>query len=586
MAFVGLTWLAFLPRLLYWHERFHLLPIRWRNGVENTVGTLFRRSGQDPWFVQGELLVAVTLAAVVVAWRGRPPGRVGRAGLLGLWLVVFLFELNTVFGLVFMTQAPLFYDELFLLRHLLRLVGDLWQPVFLLYGLGGAGAFAALVLLAAFLVRTLVAALPALGRGSLAAGAGLWLLVGLSLFWHGVDDRRGLVRLATPPIVDNLRESAAVYRQVNGQVAASPYDALDDVVLVRKPDVHVIIVESYGQVVATIPALRETWEPRIRDMQTNLEATGWHTASAWCRSPISGGRSWLADASLFMGVRIFHESVYRHLLDQPEPRSLVRWFGRQGYETVLVAPADRARPGIELENLHRFSTTVFQKDLHYGGPSMGWGLVPDQYALEYAHQEVLDRIEGPVFSSFHGTTSHLPWDDIPPLVQDWRALGTLPGTFQAQDEALDDLVELKLKRYRSRPLKETPGYAGETLPQQQEPYRKAIDYELGVVEAHLAHLEDDALVVVLGDHQPPYMNKYASSYAVPMHLFARDPALLDEFLAQGFEPGLVPSDDAPVALNHEGFFSLLVRALARCCSDGPLPDWLPEGAGGREADPG
>ncbi len=580
LALALLTWLQFLPRLVYWHDKLHGSPLRRGHGA---WASLLWRTGQDPFFVQGELWLAATLLAVVAARRTLGPWMVRALGLL--WATLFIYELNTVFGLVFMTQEPLFYDELFLLKHLLRLIGDLWRPSFLLWGLAGLTAVGLLAAVVRRLLSMLVTGTRDLGRGSATLLAAVWLLTSVAMVRHGIDNHQVEVRWASPGIAANLAESARVFAQVHRQVADSPYRALDAVQLRRKPDVHVIIVESYGQVVATIPALRQTWEPRIRDMQDELAARGWHMATAWCRSPISGGRSWLADASMLLGVRIFHQSVYEHLLDQPDPVNLVRWFRGQDYRTVIVAPADRARPGIQLENLHHFDTTVFQKDLHYEGPPMGWGIVPDQYALEYAHEEVLDRIDQPVFSWFHGTTSHVPWQDIPPLVEDWRSLGTLPGDPVAADEALDDMVKLQLKRFRSRPLKDTPGYQGEALPQQQGPYRDAIDYDLGVVQAHLDHLDDDALVVVLGDHQPPWMNRYQQSYAVPLHLFSKDPALLDEFLDQGFSPGLVPPDDAPVAIKHEGFFSLLVRNLARCCSDDPLPAYLPDGAGGRAADP-
>ncbi len=607
LAFFALTLLVFAPRLVYWHEGLRWLPLRWGRGgglvaLENTAASLLRRSGQDPWFLQVELLAAFSLLWFGRAWWGasRTGARWLGRGLGALWGLLFALELNTVLGHLFMTQEPLFYDELFLLRHLLRLAGDLWQPLWFVYAALGLGALGLVALLVRALVRQLMTGLRGVGRVSLVILGLLWTVVGLDLLWFGVHDPRAAARWASPGVMANLVESAAVYRQVHSQVAASPYRALDAVELTRRPDVHIVIIESYGKVVATMEPLRESWEPQVAGLEERLGAQGWSMASAWCRAPISGGRSWLADASLFMGVRIFHESVYRHLLDQPEPVNVVRWFRRQGYETLIVAPADRARPGIELENLHHFEHTAFQKDMDYEGPPLGWGLVPDQHALGLIRDELVPelRAEGPVFTSLHGTTSHVPWDGIPPVMDHWRELAELPGAFDAahgegspEDEELSDSVRLQLKRYRDRSLKATPGYQGEDGPSLLPAYRDAMTYQLEVLEEHLEDFPEaaaeDTLFVVMGDHQPPWMNKYQDSYDVPMHLFARDPVLLAEFLEQGFEPGLRPSPDRPAVLNHEGFFSLLVRALASCCStdDIELPEFFADGLESREALP-
>jgi hypothetical protein len=97
-------------------------------------------------------------------------------------------------------------------------------------------------------------------------------------------------------------------------------------------------------------------------------------------------------------------------------------------------------------------------------------------------------------------------------------------------------------------------------------YTSAILYELDVIEQHIATLSTDALVIVLGDHQPPLIASQMKSFDAPMHVFARDPVLLEELRQHGFRAGLRLDPQDRTAIAHEGLYSLLVRGLARCCA--------------------
>ena len=78
---------------------------------------------------------------------------------------------------------------------------------------------------------------------------------------------------------------------------------------------------------------------------------------------------------------------------------------------------------------------------------------------------------------------------------------------------------------------------------------------------HVEAMEDPPdLVVVMGDHQPP-LYKRSKDFTVPVHLFARDSSLLTEFQKRGFVSGMrLPAWEKRIF--HEGFFSLMVRALS------------------------
>ena len=111
-----------------------------------------------------------------------------------------------------------------------------------------------------------------------------------------------------------------------------------------------------------------------------------------------------------------------------------------------------------------------------------------------------------------------------------------------------------------------------------ERFTHAIYYDLAVLEKFLYENTRDGLVIIMGDHQPPVINKHTKVYDVPMHVFSRDPKLLEEFYERGFVSGLLIPSKWESAINHEGFFSLLVRALLRDNDVATLPPYLHKGS--------
>ncbi|MFT4976138.1 MAG: hypothetical protein ACI8S6_002034 [Myxococcota bacterium] len=505
----------------------------------------------------GEL---VALLALVSVWP-KVGGRLLAAG----WLGLLIIELDRLIGVYLMGQDPLFYDQLFLVRHLLVLIADLWTP----WWTASAVGIIATTVLTIVLLSKAVTSLRVLAdhRAPLVA---LVLAAGLALLPAGWRP----VRWITPELAENLRRSSIIWRGVRAAPQQSPYLDQDGIVLERRPDVQLYIVESYGRLLASNPETRDDWLLRMDELEGTLGDSGFHAASAWCTAPVSGGRSWLADGSLLTGIPIHHESVYRHLLDRIEPLpDLVEFFDEQGYRTVRVAPKDRARPGIELTNDLRFGQQIASVELDYRGPPQGWGWIPDQYSLGHIAESVLDG--PPLFLLFHMVSSHVPWQPPPPILDDWRGLELLDGAEPPPGMNLSKQTFYQLRRYRRSEEVRLQRGARDALT--VAAYAESIDYDLEVISRHLQQVpERDAIIVIMGDHQPPLVGGEATM-DVPMHLLSRDPALLAPFLDSGFTPGLAIAPEAEAALRHEGFFSLLVRSLAQCCSDGPLPAYHPDG---------
>ncbi|MCX4241731.1 alkaline phosphatase family protein [Paraliomyxa miuraensis] len=523
----------------------------------------------------GDLLLVVALC--VLTARLRHAAWIRRVAVL--WAVLlWLYMWPALIGQVVLRQIPLLYDLLFLAKHVGVLVMDLWSPwrfLALLAALVVVGLVAWLGhRLFAAVVGTLASRPPR--RTALVAAAVLLSMLGLSALHdkrHVVGARvEGEMLWTTPAFMHNLKLSYRMYRDIEHGIEDSPYARYDeDYRLARKPDVHLYLVESYGRILFSHPDTIERWQQRMTHYEGRLRGAGWHVVSGFSEAPVSGGGSWMAEATLLTGIRVRYEAVFRHLIDDiANTPNFVRYLKAQGYHTALLAPKDRARPGITLENRYDYDSTVFALDLEYEGPAVGWGIIPDQYSLGYAHEHVFSRVEGPLFTNFHMVSSHAPWSVIPRMVEDWRTLGEVEGevTEHIDDEPRENLREIRDRLLHYRRF-QAPRYAymGEVDGLQLESFTEAVDYDLDVLVSHIETIEGDSLVIIMGDHQPPLVSDSDETYDVPMHVMARDPALLAEFRAAGFTDGMALDREAYTVLDHEGLFSLLVRSLVRCCGE-------------------
>lgn len=544
----------------------------------------------EPMRPTGEVLVLLTLYVVSL-----PAGVVGTAlrALLGLAAAVLvLVRLDRVAFMHFMGEEPLLYDQLFMLRHLWVLAWDLWS--WQMVGLVVAALFGVLFL------WLIIGWLLGVARRSFGPSRAPAWIGGLALFWLAAllvsfaepDEDAPRIRWLRPAIAANVQQSWHIHDAVRRSLQRSPYQTYASLRFARKPDVYWFFVESYGRFATDDPQLRPRVQKRLHRMEDHARRAGWHTVSAFSRAPVSGGRSWLAEASVLMGSEVRYEAVFHHLVGEIEHvPNLVGVLAAHGYHTVLLAPADRVRPGIEEVNHYGYERQVRFDDLDYFGTPYGWGIVPDQYSLERTHQEVLRHARRPLFFNFHMVSSHAPWARVPRLVDDWRDLrvesndadasGTTGATDDDTEERAEEdgalVIERRLNRYVDKTRRHR--YLGEYTTRLGRRYGRAIDYELALIDRYLPKIPGDAIAIVMGDHQPPFVAEGTKNFDVPVHVFARDARWLDEFRAHGFAPGLELETTA-TAVRHEGLFSLLVRALAGAGGVKPneLPAYRPRGA--------
>jgi hypothetical protein len=302
-------------------------------------------------------------------------------------------------------------------------------------------------------------------------------------------------------------------------------------------DVFVFFLESYGEAAYRLPEVAGDIRARAGEAERGLRGKGWHMASGFFRSPTFGGGSWLAHASFLAGVTVSENREYELLLSGNRT-TLVRDFARAGYRTVALMP------GLKLAwpegSFYGFDAIYDAAALNYGGPAFGWWTIPDQFTLGRLDEREL-RAPGrkPLFVVCPTIMSHMPFSPVPAYLSDWsKALDPAAYAQTAgRPAALGDWTEAR------------------------KSYRSAMIYNLDMIEGFLAEKAPaSALVVALGDHQPPGLVSGAgASWLVPVHVFSRDESRIAAFREAGLKDGLMPSgaDLGDFAALHHKFAKAL-----------------------------
>jgi hypothetical protein len=296
---------------------------------------------------------------------------------------------------------------------------------------------------------------------------------------------------------------------------------------VRGRDVVLIFVESYGRSAIEDPRYSPVIRPRLEQVQQQLNAAGFASASGWSLSPTVGGISWLAHGTFLSGLWIDSQARYDRLMMSDWP-SLNRLFQQAGWRTAAVMPA------ITMDwpdsSYFGYDQVLASKNLGYRGKPFNWVTMPDQYTLS-AFDRMLRRsapADGkPVMAEIALISSHAPWTPVPKLI-DWADVGD--GTaFNTQAASGDTPTVVWADHQRVRLQ-----------------YIQTIDYSLQTISDYIAHFGDDALFIILGDHQPASLITGSNaSRSVPVHIISRDQSLIERFQAEGFNTGILPKADAP-----------------------------------------
>src|SRR6516164_5162542 len=293
----------------------------------------------------------------------------------------------------------------------------------------------------------------------------------------------------------------------------------------KRRDVYLVYLESYGTTVFDTPEFRAGLAEALSQFEASLGSAGYTIASNRLVSPTFGGGSWLAHATLASGVRLNDPVLYTLLLDSGR-KLLPAYFKEAGWRTIDIAPGIKA-PSNEAVRAWGFDREIYAKELGYHGPSFGWFAIPDQFTLDRATAiRAAMGVGPPVFTQIVLVSSHIPFSPVPPYLADWGDCGTFVTVPAAAWEEI---------------------YRHPDWTVLAPSYLKSLTYDFAVLGDWLTkRVSEGALIILLGDHQPPaVVGGEARQWTVPIHVLSRDPALIAPFITAGYVGGLFPAQLSP-----------------------------------------
>jgi hypothetical protein len=126
-----------------------------------------------------------------------------------------------------------------------------------------------------------------------------------------------------------------------------------------------------------------------------------------------------------------------------------------------------------------------------------------------------------VFVVFPTSTTHAPFGPVPPYQPAWSRVLTRDA-YDPADVARAMAINPDLANLG-------PSYV------------RAMAYEYRSIAGYLRQRSDDAVLIVIGDHQPPAaVSGKDAPWHVPVHVIGRREKVLDALRERGFRPGVQP----------------------------------------------
>jgi hypothetical protein len=289
-------------------------------------------------------------------------------------------------------------------------------------------------------------------------------------------------------------------------------------------EVLVVFIESYGRTSIDNPLYAPAHKAVLAAAQDRIAASGLAMRTGWLTSPIEGGQSWLAHATLASGLSIGNQMRHNALLASPR-QTLWQVAQGAGYRTAAISPAITL-PWPEATRLG-FDLYLDSNAMGYAGAPFNWITMPDQFTLA-RFRDRLPPDPRPLFAQVSLISSHAPWVPVPDVLP-WDQVG--------------DGTEFNAMATRG----DTPAVVWRDRDRVRAQYRDSIAYSLTVAfewAAIQGARAEPPLILIVGDHPPASFVSQVGNRDVPAHLIA-PPAVLAMLDDWGWSLGLSPTPDTP-----------------------------------------
>ncbi|HET8940155.1 MAG TPA: hypothetical protein VFN67_42230 [Polyangiales bacterium] len=514
-----------------------------------------RRDNLDVFRFSIDLAVAV----LVLIWTARTPAkRALRVLCTTLYVVLWVF-------LIYHHAVAHFYERKPALLEDIRLSLNLWHFIegYAHYGfLVIAGLVLYLALLSWLVTRSFAAlqlrAASWSQRRKLRVSAALALPAALSLIVYGARRDQPFFQVTTRAVTANFRASVREAKRMAQLRSAPPdlrYEAFSQIHLKRKPDVYLVMVEAYGEILSTWD-MNAAYTALMQRVEERLGHAGYHTASTYSTSPVHGGTSWFSISTVHTGIQIDRPQTY-DALQRVGARipSITRFFREQGYLTHSLQPGVQLHSGLNRFDLFNHEVPVDAATLAYQGPEYGWGVIPDQYSIGVFRERFFRPTDQPRYAFFMGVSTHYIWENTPPYVRNWKSLQEAEPARQDYDDSWAPLHPKLLRRIRTDLRRD---------------YFRSIIYEWRLLtEWFEAEAKRGNVILVVGDHQPRLEWDVPGGVTMntPVHVISQDAALIERFKARGFQDGMYALPHQGPTLQHAGLLSLFLTELSEAYAE-------------------
>lgn len=479
------------------------------------------------------------LAMVLLVRKGQPARPLVYAAGAACVVLLKLFQAaDRLVPMVFNRSLNLVMD----LQRLPDLILLLWltRPAEQVLG-GGAAAAAGIAVLAWGVWRALLSLHHGLAAGAPARLSLRLPVAALSMAVLAAAAAGARPEFLAAPVFPRVAEEARfilslprIKGQHRAQLSQATQRALQtsgDLRRLERVSVFLMVVESYGMSAFSDPRHAPTVLPAARAVEAELRAGGLAACSAYLTAPTFGGGSWLSHATLASGVRI-DSQIAHDLLLASRLVPLADYFNRAGYRTARVMPGT-LWPWPE-GGFYRYDQAFIAPDFGYRGPAFGFAPMPDQFVLDWMARRILPDGSAPLFVETILTGSHAAFDIQAPTIEDWDRIGD-GSVFHALAPVTFPVEWTELSAA-------SPAYSA------------AIARELLLLKDFiLRFLDRNALVIIVGDHQPCVeLIGHDQPWSVPVHVISANPDFIGEFMRRGYTPGLVPMQPPP----HRGLETL------------------------------
>ena len=545
VLFLTINALLFLPRSFV--SRMGMLEeFQSRVSPFRYLTFFFSRESDDIFRISMELILLLWLS-VIFTWSFK------RTKLVFGWTYVF-FMIYMIYDASFKKLyhfKPILANDVTLIKYGVEII---WsdRPLLLLVGLLGlVGLVWVVFRLVGFLV--LQFRILRIHRTWVFGILSILCLISLyRLHFHPLlfEDKRHLpiveqasFNVVTFSVMRNVTQSLALQKKVSEFDIASlskKNSHLNTLKIREKPNIFLVFVESYGKVLYDHEGISSPYLQGLTQFEDRLREKEVRAFSRFSVSPVSGGGSWLAYTSMLYGADLATQGLYQKLVNDEKFREVpnfLKWLRNQGYKSIFLSPLATSKRVPDYGIYGEFygvdewvKPKVFEG---FEGTRYGWGSIPpDQYLFHYTKEHFFET-ERPNVLFFLTKNSHSPFKSPARAVENWQ------------------ILEQRTEPDQAAYFSDNPT---------ADDYLKSVYYELDYLTRFAGQMNENDLLILVGDHQPPVITKPTDGSETMIHLLSKNQELVESFEEYGFTEGLRCQTSAQ-PFSHKDILWPLVTAI-------------------------